>query len=139
MATAFEHPGTYPAPGLLGRTIRFLVGAVILYMIYQPLFTEYDAVLRIGWRRHILGWLPVTLIAIWLLPLMIDRVFTLKWGRWSQAGLGGLAVSLSLFSFIQYGSFWGPPVGWLLLLAIGYVLGLLGISFLIAGLFATPG
>ena len=139
MSSTFEQPGTYPAPGLLGRTIRFLAGAIILYMIYPPLFTEYDAVLRIGWRRHMFGWLPGALIAIWLLPVMIDRVFTVTWGRRSQAGLGLLAAGLSLFSLFHDGSFWGPPLGWLLLMTIGCVLGSLGLSFLVAGLFATPG
>ena len=139
MRSSFDRPGTHPAPRLLGRTIRFLAGAIILYLIYTPLFIDYDKVLRIGWRRHMLGWLPVAFIAVWLLPVMIDRVFTLTWGHRSQVVLGLLAAGLSLFSFFHYGSFWGPPLGWLLLLTMGYVLGTLGLSFLIAGLFATPG
>jgi hypothetical protein len=139
MNTTFEEPGTYAAPGLLGRAIRFLAGVMILYMIYPPLIDHYDAVIGVGWRPHMLEWLPGTFIAVWLLPGMIDRGFTLNWGRRSQAVLGLLAGGLSIFCFFHYGSFWGPPLGWLLLLTIGSVLGHLALSFLVAGLFATPG
>ena len=140
MKTAYEQAGSYPAPALLGRTIRFLAGAVILYLAFTDPVEHWRAITRVreGWEVP-WGVLPVALIALWLLPAVVDRTFTLRWGyRWPLL-FGGLVVTAAAFDFVSYGSLWGPPLGWLVLSLMWLVFGLLGLSFIIGAVLATPG
>jgi hypothetical protein len=42
-------------------------------------------------------------------------------------------------NYLLNGSLWGPPLGWFLMGTFLLVFGHLGLSFLVAALFATPG
>ena len=139
MSTQFEQPGSYPQPGLIGRTIRFAAGVGILYMVIPPVLQHNDLVIRSGWETPILGWLPGFFLAVYLLPIIVNRGFSVKWRHRSQVVLGLLAIGAVVTDIIFYHRLWGPPLGWLVILTIGFVFGFLGMSFLVAGLFATPG
>ncbi len=139
MKTEFEKEGSHPRPELIGRMIRMAAGVMILYLTIPPVLYDYDGVIRIGWKIAILGWIPGFLIAVYLLPVIIDRGFGVCWGRRSQAVFGLLFLALLAIDLLVYGNPWAPPVGLLVVLTTALVLGFLGISFLVAGLFATPG
>ena len=139
MKTTFESTGTYPTPGPIGRSIRLVAGLVILYITYTNPWAHRDAILRVGWDAALLGWLPALAVGLYLLPVIIDRGFTLQWGRRSPIGLAILAGGTAVYDYLAYGHVWGPPLGWLTVLTLVLVFGHLGLSFLVAGLFATPG
>lgn len=141
MKTKFEQPGTFPPTGPLGRTIRFLLGVLILYLVFPPMVKHYEAITRLreGWETPIGNLFLAILFAVYLLPHTLDRGFTLKWGHRSQLVLLLLALAAAAFDFAYYGSLWGPPLGWLVLLTIVYVFGHLGLSFIVAAIAATPG
>ena len=141
MRTKFEKPGTFAPPGLLGRTIRLAAGITILYMVFPPFLRYWQGFTRVreGWEMPGGTWYIGILFAVYLLPHMIDPGFTLRQGRRSQIVFGLLALAAVVFDLIYYGSLWAPPLGWLVLLTTVLVFGHLGISFIVAGLFATPG
>ena len=139
MKTAFEHSGSYPRPGLIGRSIRTAAGLFILYMTVPAVIFDYDGVIRIGWNTPILGWIPGFLISVHLLPVIIDRGFGVQWGRRSQVVFGVLFLASLAIDLLIYGNPWAPPLGLLVVLTTALVLGFLGLSFLVAGLLATPG
>ncbi len=141
MRTKFEKPGTFAAPRLLGRTIRLVAGVTILYLVFPPFLKYWQGFTRVreGWETPGGTWYIGLFFAVYLLPHMIDRGFTLQRGRWSQIVFGLLALAAVVLDLTYYGSLWAPPLGWLVLLTTVVVLGHLGISFIVAGLFATPG
>lgn len=139
MKTEFEKEGSYPRPGLIGRMIRMAAGVMILYLTIPGVVFHYDDVIRFGWNIAILGWIPGFLISVHLLPVVIDRGFGVCWGRRSQAVFGLLFLAFLAIDLLVYGNLWAPPLGVLVVLTTALVLGFLGLSFLVAGLFATPG
>ncbi len=141
MKTKFEKPGTFLKTGPIGRTVRMIAGVVILYMVFPPILMHHESLTRLrqSWDMPSAVWLPAIFLAVYLLPRMIDRGFTVQWGYRSQLVLGLLALGAVAFDFTYYGSLWGPPLGWLVLLTIAYVFGHIGLSFIVAGIAATPG
>ncbi len=141
MTTVFEEAGTYPPPGPIGRASRLVVGVYLLLGVVLPLVRQSGALIRVrtGWEIPGGTWLPMLLLAVYLMPGIIDRGFTVGWGRWSWGVFGLLASGAAAFDLARYGSLWGPPLGWVTLLTMAYVFGHLGLSFTVAGLFATPG
>ena len=143
MKTHFEQSGTYPTPRLIGRLVRIAAGIVILWITFAPTLPHFEAFTRLreGWDVPPSGirWIPGVLFSIYLLPHMIDRGFTLNSRGWSRLVFGGLALGVVVFDLAYYGSLWGPPLGWLILVTIWGVFGHLGLSFVVAGLVAAPG
>ena len=141
MKTKFERPGTFQRTRPIGRTVRILWGVVILYLVFPSVFQYHESLTRLreGWDTPILNWFLAIFFAVLLLPHMIDRGFTVKWGYRSQVVFGLLALGAVVFDLIYYGSLWGPPLGWLVLLTIVYVFAHLSLSFIISGFAATPG
>ena len=50
-----------------------------------------------------------------------------------------LALLAAGFDLMAYGDWWGPAFGGLVLFLMVYMLGHLGVSFIVAAAFATPG
>ena len=78
-------------------------------------------------------------LALYLLPVTVDRLLTVNWGWRSQAVWGTLLLGLAAFDFFYYQSLWAPPLGGFLLLSIVGVFGVIGLSFLVQAVAATPG
>ena len=140
MKTKFEKLGTLPKAGPMGRAIRLFNGIVILYFFLLVLQNYAGLVrLREGWDTpsSLFFWLG----AAWsflLIPHMIDRGFTLTWGPWAQLVFFIIVLGVVAFDFWHYGSLWGPLLGLLVFLLMAYVFGHLGLSYIVAGIFATP-
>ena len=140
MKTTFEEPGTFPKAGPIGRTVRLGAGVVILLIIAVSLLPHLNDITAPRPGSVIPPQIiPGFLLAIWLLPRMIDRGFTLEWGHRSQIALALLALGAAALGLASYGNLWAPPLGWLVFLTILYTFGHLGLSFLVAGIFAAPG
>ena len=84
MNTEMERPGSQPAPGPIGRLVRFGAGAGILYIYLPEALFHHRGLVRVGWHVEMLGWLFAIVIGIHLLPVIIDRGFGRSWGRRSQ-------------------------------------------------------
>ena len=116
-------------------------GVTILYMVFPPFLKHWQGFTRVreGWETPGGIWYIGLFFAVYFLPHMIDRGFTLQRGQRSQIVFGLLGSAVVVFDLTYYGSLWAPPLGWLVLSTTVLVLGHLGISFIVAGLFATPG
>ena len=140
MPSPAEPPGTFPRPGVLGRTIRILLAALLLAVLVNlvhqaPGFFKAQT----GW--HIPGgdWWVAALACLWVLPGMVDNLLGRALGRWTLATYVtflGVAVALDR---LADGVLWAPPLALLILLLFIYVMGTAGLSFLIAAVAGTPG
>ncbi len=134
-----EMPGSQPTPGLIGRIVRFGAGASILTMYLPEALFHREGLIRTGWHVEMLGWIFAIVIGLCLLPTIIDRGFGVSWGRRARLVFAGLAIVGLGYDRIAYGTFWAPPVAWLTFVTITFVIVHLGLSFVVAGLLATPG
>ncbi|MEE8201546.1 MAG: hypothetical protein V3R29_10305 [Candidatus Acidoferrales bacterium] len=141
MKTKFEQPGTFPRLGPIGRTVRVLAGAALLYFLVYSLLTRWQGWVetRAGWGLPGGTWFIGVALALYLLPVTVDRLLTVNWGWRSQAVWGTLLLGLAAFDFFYYQSLWAPPLGGFLLLSIVGVFGVIGLSFLVQAVAATPG
>lgn len=141
MKTRFEGPGTFRRLGPVGRTVRVVFGALILYFLVYSLLKQGRGWVetREGWELPGGPWYIGVLLAAYLLPTTIDRLFTVNWGWRSQAAWAALAMGLAVFDLAYYGSLWAGPLGGFLLLTIVFVFGVIGVSFLVQSVAATPG
>ena len=112
----------------------------MLYWFIQVL-TGYRGLLalRQGWDVPQGTWWIGAALCFYFLSNVVNRGFTRAWRWWPQLIFGLLALLAVVFDFWYYGSLWGPPLGLLLFLLMAYVLGHLGLSFLLAGVLGTPG
>ncbi len=137
----FKEAGTLARPRLLGRTVRLLAGVAIFYLVFPPFLRHYEAFTRArpGWEMPGGTWWIAPLLILYLLPHVFDVGLGLRWGARSQIGFGVLAAAAAAVDYLLYGSLWGPPLGWFLMVSSLLVLGHLAISFLVQAVAATPG
>lgn len=134
--TQFQAAGSIQRPGPVGRWIRIFSG-VANFAILTWIIIGGSALL--GSDLPSPGWWVAIASAFFLLPYVINIGFTRAWGRWPQLVIVLLGVAAAFASFVQSGSFWGPPLGLLIFTFLLYVFGHLGVSFILAGTLATPG
>jgi hypothetical protein len=133
-----------PKPRLVGRSIRILLGAVLLFFFFN-LLVEISShgrgflATRPGWGVPGGGWWVAVILCFFVLPRLINSGFDRHWGAWPRLAFLILAGGAALWDWLAYGSFWAWPVASLVLLLVGYVLAHAGISYLVAGFAATPG
>ena len=137
----FKEAGTFARPRLLGRAIRLVAGVGIFYLVFPPFLRHYDVFTRVraGWETPGGTWWIALLLTLYLLPHFFDVGLGLHWGSRSQSGFGVLAGVAAAVDYLLNGSLWGPRLGWFLMGTFLLVLGHLSVSFLVAGIFATPG
>ena len=130
---SFLDGGSIPPPGPIGRSVRLLLGIGALYLVFQ--------VSGISDARAISHPLVIvhTLFAIYLVGYVVNIGFGVRLGQLPRiAALIGLAIA-SLIGWQSASTLESVPlwqaVYWLNL----YVYGHLGVSFLLAAAFGTPG
>ena len=141
MKTKFEKPGTFPQAGPIGRTVHIVNGIVILYFFILVLQHYAGFIgLREGWDvpKGVWWWIGAGYCFL-LLPVMVNRGFTLEWGKRPQLVFVLLALAAAGFDFWYYGSLWGPPLSLLVVLLMAYVFAHLGFSYIVAAVAASPG
>lgn len=137
MTVQFEQPGTFPKPGLIGRTARLAAGILLLWFFALTL-RGYGDMVDLTIPRSPLFWFGVV-VCFYGLPQVVDISVGRKWGRRLQLSLVLLALLAMAFDFVRYGQLWGPPLGLLAFGLLAYVTGFAGLSFILAGLLAVPG
>ncbi len=133
---SFEKPATFPRPGPAGRVARISAGIALLSLFVSNL-TDYR--LAGDPNPPSLPWWFGVAVSFYFLDYVFAIGFYRSWGRWSQVVLLLLALVAVAFDLVQYGSFWGPPLAVLLYLLTEFVLGVIGLSFLLSAILATPG
>lgn len=139
MATSPHLNEDLPKPGVIGRTIRFVAGGVLLYFFVTVLLQASAFLARQpGWRVPKGDWWLAGIICLYALPRVLKDSFELNWKRpfLALVVLGAGAIIADRF---DYHALWAWPLGLLVLLLTLLVLGYGGASFLVAGFIAAPG
>ncbi len=129
---------TLPKPGWLGRCFRLFLGIIVLLSAFS-VGTHFD---QLAYAREI-----PTSIGLWLLAAVlffsmrevIDLGLNVQWGLKAQFVTLGLFIAGIAADVILFSRLWAPPVGiffciWFLLIASP-----LGVAFVLAALWGTPG
>ncbi|MHC4676935.1 MAG: hypothetical protein ACYTBZ_31005 [Planctomycetota bacterium] len=134
--TEFREPGTFPTPGLFGRVVRIVAGLFLIYFFIKTItgYKSYVAYSLPGGT-----WWIGAAAGFYFLSDVVNIGFARSWSRWPQAVALFLALGAVVFDLFQYGNIWGPPLGMLIYILMVFVLGALGLSFLLAGILAVPG
>ncbi|NIQ40133.1 MAG: hypothetical protein GTN81_16345 [Proteobacteria bacterium] len=133
----FVSCGTFEKPGPIGRALRLFLGCLFLYS-FTLIVADFRELTGLAIPRHPMIWFGVGL-SLYVLGDAINVGFTRSWRRWPQLGFAVVGVGAIVFDLLTYGSFWGPPLGFLIFFLLIYVTGHLGASFILAGILATPG
>lgn len=136
--TFFEEQGSLRKPGFIGRVVRFLLGAWLLWALYT--------LLRYGWIILVdtsppdrIEWWLFMVLAFWLTPPVVNIGFTKSWRRAPQVVIAVVAAAATGIDLLIYGTWWAPPLGLFVLAWLVYFSAHLGSSFVLSALLATPG
>ena len=125
-----------PRPGWLGRGIRLVGAAVILYF-----FAQIVVGYRLGGSpspRDPMFWVALVFIPL-ALPEIVNLGFNLHWGRWPRYAFLALLLLGGALDLLRGAGVPGPAFGLVLFATTAYVLGHLGLSLLVSAIDATPG
>lgn len=136
--TFFEEQGTLSRPRFIGRAVRFLIGAWLLWALYILLRHGWTILVDTSPPNRIEWWLFI-MIAFWLTPQVVNIGFTRNWQRAPQIVIVTLAALATVIDLVVYGTWWAPPLGLLVLAWLVYFSAHLGLSFVLSALVATPG
>ena len=133
----FVHAGSLHRPGMIGRLLRFALGAFCLWVLAQlalywqtttsqPVSTLPNRVLVIG-------------VPLYLINYVVKIGFGRSWGRRPLLVTVTVLAVAALAGWLLTGSPDNALLGTVLNLWLVYFYAHLGISFLLAALIATPG
>ena len=132
----FSEAGTLERPLLIGRVGRLIFGAGALFYFIWSISRYTDLV-----SSDVPGggyWIGVG-FAFWYFSDLVVVGFSRPWGRWPQVAVFPFALALVAADLASYGDAWAPPLGWGVFVFTEFFFGLIGISFLLAAIFAVPG
>ena len=135
METEFKESGTLTRPGVVGRLVRFIAGGICLYFLFVVLIGAGKIV---HLQLSILAWIGVA-YCFYAIPYAVNIGLNRNWKWWPQAIYLFLVLDAGCVSFFLFGSFFGPPMGFALLMLLVFILGYFGISFFLAAILAIPG
>ena len=138
MAVASQNADALPRPGPIGRGVRLLLGLCALYFFVglvaglPKLADGLDLANPLTWLG--LGY------SLYAIPAIVGMVFSRRWPAQRVRGTVGGALVLAAVADLAAG---GSPNGAAFGLASGLlmagVLGILGVSFVLAAVVAAPG
>ncbi len=133
----FVEKGTFAKLNAQKRIIRFLIGiALIAYFIWQ--LSDPARLIGVEFPLSIGNWIGVAIL-FYFFSDVFNIGFDRRWGRWPQYVFLGLVGAAIVGDLIGYGTFWGPPAGWLVLLMKEVTAGTIGLAHILSGALATPG
>lgn len=144
MATEDKVSENLPRPGPIGRLVRILLGFVLLYF-FANIVIQISAkpggflAARTGWRIPGGDWWVAALACAFVLPRLVNSGFGSKWGEWVRGVYLAFIGAAILWDRTAHDGLWAAPLAWLVLLLILYVFAHASVSFLVAGVAATPG
>lgn len=129
--------GSLPRPGWIGRLVRLALAALCFYVLSE-LVQHWDVVLTRP-AQALRGFALAILAMLWVFNYVVNIGFGVGWRRWPLLALLAAFAVAGALGRVVYGDWLALPAGGLLLAALGYFYGHLGLSFLLAAAFATPG
>ena len=129
----FDAPGTLKKPGPVGRMVRLLLGGFLLWNCY--LFLTLVGPEHLD-NTTVLIWFAAT---VWLVPYVVNIGWGVRWGMWPRITLIGLWAVAGLAGWMVQGELANPALWFVLKWSSLYVMGHLGLSFVLSGIIATPG
>jgi small-conductance mechanosensitive channel len=144
MAAGPDAPAPLPRPRLIGRLVRFVLGAILLYFFVNILvvipWQARDFLARqTGWRVPGGAWWIAAILCFLALPTIINSGFSRDWDGWPQVAFLVLAGGAIAWDWLAYGALWAWPLALLVLMLVTYVFAHAGVSYLVAAFAATPG
>ncbi len=132
----FATAGTLPKPLPIGRLGRLLAAAgTLFYFVWN--ITRYGDV--VGSDVPEGGyWIGVGFAFYFFSDLLVVG-FSRPWGRWPQAAVFPFALALIIADLGAYGSLWAPPLAWGVFIFTEFFFVYIGVSFLLAAIFAVSG
>ena len=129
--------GSLIRPGPVGRLVRFVLGALCLYALWQVLlFAETTIAHPFSSLDNLALLIAAPLLIV---NYVVNIGFSRSWGRRPLiTSLIVLAVSAGI-AFLTTGTFDSPVFGIPMILWLGYFYTHLGVSFVLSALIATPG
>lgn len=130
----FDEPGSLAKPGPIGRSVRLVLGTLLLWLVWQ-----------LTTRASTPDWNDLTLwLLVWLglvlVPYVVNIGFGVNWGAWPRILSAAMLLGVAAVSYMTATSpgvsplLWATANIWMI-----YIFAHLGASFLLAALLATPG
>ena len=129
--------GTLTRPGPIGRTVRFALGIFCTYALWELIRTAPEMI------DNPLGLLPnlsvLIIFVLFVFNYVVNIGFSRNWHRYPLIVSLGILLVIALGGYILSGNSSTSLLGATLLFWLGYFYSHLGVSFILAGLLATPG
>jgi len=135
--TRFEEEGSLEPPKIVGRLVRFAIGAWLLTISY-PIVTNFGAALGTGLPLNTGNIINVAIFFL-VLPYVVNIGWSLNRKRLPQFVVIGLSILIGAVDFVSDGVFYGSLLSVFTLLWVLYTALHLGISFVLSAILATPG
>ena len=137
LENSFVELGTFKRLKPVKRAMRLIFGmALIAYFIWQ--LPKYDVLTTTEFPL-----IPGKWIGVAILFYFFGDVFNLglnrRWGRWPQYAFLILLGAAIGSDWLFFGTFWGPPAGWLIFLLQQFTALMIGIGFIFSAALAAPG
>ncbi len=133
----FSAQGSLLRPGLLGRLTRLVFGLICAGFVWMVL--AIGPIRLVQQFADVQGFWPWAITAFYLFPYVINIGFGRSWGPWPRYWVLAGVVGFASLSYFSSGQILGPWLIGFLLLWMFYVFLHLAVSFLAAGILATPG
>lgn len=132
-----DEAGTLPTPGPVGRMLRLSMGVACLYALFG-LFKLREP-LASGDLIAIGNLAFVIIFGVWIASYVVNIGFLVELGRKPTYALAIAFLLSAGYGALSSGSPWSPALGLTIVISMVYVYAHLGVSFLLAAIFATPG
>jgi len=129
--------GTLARPGLIGRAVRLVLGALCLYALTD--IVQHAAAIATRPLTSLVNLAILIGVAICLFNYVVNIGFGRSWGWRPLLVLLAVLPLAAGAGFLVSGSLDSTVFGVPLVLWLGYFYAHLGISFVVAALLATPG
>lgn len=127
---------TLPTPGPIGRTVRMVAGLLLLLLL-APIWASYS-IGQPSRLSSLLLWLGAA-YAFYSLPDVGSLPFGREPNRRLQVIVACAVLAAGLADLIRTGDFLGSLQAFVLMALVIYTIGVGGVSYLLAGIFAVPG
>ena len=144
--TQFTERGSLEPPQIVGRIVRLLFGAGLLWGAYPlvvdglyPRLTSAQSWMSGSRPPQDWTFYAFVLLAFYVTPYVVNIGFTKNWRRRPQWVIAGGVVVFLGVDYAIYGTWWAGPLAVFVLLWLAYFAAHLGLSFVLSSVIATPG
>jgi hypothetical protein len=132
-----DEPGSLPRPGPVGRVVRLLFGLLCLWYVYGLMQFSGNLMDGDGHIRSIVwnGILP----GLFLISYIVNIGFSRAWKKLPAIASAGVFLLVAGIAYLSQGTVETISLAQTIWAWEIYAFSHLGISFLVAGLIATPG